>query len=379
MAALPLVLLLAGGSARRRRRRPRRRARAGRRSRPSATPVSPPTLIRADAPAPATAGSPEPAPGASPPAPASVPVPSAPLPQAAVEKLGQGDRAFLERDYRSALFAYQDAVYLAPRSPTARVKLGRAYLALRYTAQAIAQAEQALAVDPANADARKLAEDAKATLAGGRAPARGSVPAAAQAVAPPPSAPAVQPAPRVFRFVPDSPEPAAAAPAPSAASVAVPRTTAVVEPPRDGAGAQASAEGAGGLVAAAPAAAPKGATAGQRYRAALEHVQNREFEKAIAALTEAIALDPRLAVAYAARASARFGLGKYREAAEDYRAALAFDPNLGTPVYGLAECYRVQGESRNAAEMYQRYAESRAPDVRDDLRAIAARRAQELR
>jgi tetratricopeptide (TPR) repeat protein len=306
--------------------------------------------------------------------------PAPPLPQAAVEKLGQGDRAFLERDYRSALFAYQDAVYLAPRNPVARVKLGRAYLALRYPAQAIAQAEQALAVDPANAEAKKLVEEAKDPSRAAAPPRAAPAPAAAaaQPAAPPAAAPVAQPAARVFRFVPD-PEPAASAAAPPAAGPE--RMPPAANAPRDDVRAQASAADPARTVAAAPAPAapPPGATAGQRYRAALDHLQNREFEKAIAALTEAIALDPRLAVAYAARASARFGLGKYREAAEDYRAALAFDPNLGTPVYGLAECYRVQGESRNAAEMYQRYAESRAPDVRDDLRAIAARRAHELR
>ncbi len=107
-------------------------------------------------------------------------------------------------------------------------------------------------------------------------------------------------------------------------------------------------------------------------------MSNREFEKAIAELTQAIVLDPRLAVAYAARASARFGLGRYREAADDYRASLAIDENLGTPLYGLAECYRVLGDGAKAAEMYQKYADSRAPDVREDLRTIAAKRAQEL-
>jgi tetratricopeptide (TPR) repeat protein len=124
---------------------------------------------------------------------------------------------------------------------------------------------------------------------------------------------------------------------------------------------------------------PGGPTAGQRYRAGLELMSNREFEKAIAELTQAIVLDPRLAVAYAARASARFGMGRYREAADDYKASLAIDENLGTPLYGLAECYRVLGDGKRAAEMYQRYADSKAADVREDLRTISAKRAQELR
>jgi tetratricopeptide (TPR) repeat protein len=124
---------------------------------------------------------------------------------------------------------------------------------------------------------------------------------------------------------------------------------------------------------------PGGPTAAQRYRTGLELMANRDFEKAIAELTQAIVIDPRLAVAYAARASAKFGVGRYRESADDYHASLAIDPNLGTPLYGLAECYRVLGEGKRAAEMYQRYADSKAPEVREDLRAIAAKRAQELR
>ena len=56
---------------------------------------------------------------------------------------------------------------------------------------------------------------------------------------------------------------------------------------------------------------------------------------------------------------------------------IVLDPGMGTPLYGLAECYRVLGDP-SAAEMYGRYARSRAPDVREELRSIAARRAQEL-
>ncbi len=130
----------------------------------------------------------------------------------------------------------------------------------------------------------------------------------------------------------------------------------------------------------APAATPAQAqAAATHYRTALGQLQNREWSKAVAELSDAILANPKLAVAYSARGSAQFGLGKYREAAEDYRIATQLDPKLGTPVYGLAECYRVLGDGKKAAEMYDRYARSSAPDVRDDLRALAAKRADELR
>ncbi|MFO0580647.1 MAG: hypothetical protein U0229_00090 [Anaeromyxobacter sp.] len=138
-----------------------------------------------------------------------------------------------------------------------------------------------------------------------------------------------------------------------------------------------AAPGSAPAAAPAPAPAPKPQTAAQRYRTGVGLIGSRDYAGAVAELTEAIALDPRLAVAYAARASARFGLGKYREAADDYKASMGLDPGLATPLYGLAECYRQLGDPA-AVEMYQRYADSKAPDVREDLRAVASKRAAEL-
>jgi len=266
--------------------------------------------------------------------------------QALVEKLGQGDRLFLAGDHRNALFAYQDAVYMQPRYAPSRVKLGRAYLALRYAAQAVAQAEEALAADPDSGEARKLLEEARS------APARPAVASSPGAEAAPVAAspPPPRSSPRVFRF---TPEPQDAAPLANE-----PRTISGA-PPATG--------------RAAPASAPL------HYRTALVHLENREWAKAAAELSSAILADPKLAVAYAARGSAYFGLGEYRDAAEDYADALLLDPALATPLYGLAECYRVAGDAKHAAEMYERYAQSSSSDVREDLRAIATKRAQELR
>jgi tetratricopeptide (TPR) repeat protein len=331
-----------------------------------------------------TAGSGEPKPPAAPAPPAA----GAPLSPAVIEKMGQGDRAFLERDYRTALFAYLDATYAAPASAVPRVKLGRAYLAMRYPARAVEQAEKALALDPENADARKLLEEARSAAA--------SAPPATSLPPPPQGKPAATaPGARVYRFVPDADASASGAgaapasggtPAPTgrAATAAMPRAETAASAPR-APGAPAPVVAAEPVRGPAPdatsatAAKPPGASAAQRYREGLDHLRDREFDKAIASLTDAVELDPRLAVAYAARASARFGLGAYREAADDYRTAIALDAKLATPLYGLAESLRALGQQKEAAEMYRRYAESQAPDVRDDLRALAVKRAQELR
>jgi tetratricopeptide (TPR) repeat protein len=334
-------------------------------------------LVLAQAPAAAATPASLPPPPAAPSGgPAVAPAPTtgavsadAALPRAAVEKLGAGDRAFLDRDYRSALFAYMDAAYLAPASAAPRAKLARVYLALRYPERAIDQAEKALAVDPANGEARKVLDEARS--GGAQAAAPRAAPSGSPAAAPRGGAP---PAPRVFPYAPEpaAAEAAPARPAPAVAPAPAPAAPAPAPVP-------APARSAGAASSPGPAAQPQPASAAQQYRQGIEHLRNREFDKAVAALTQAVTLDPGLAVAYSARASARFALGAYRDAAGDYRAALDRDAKLATPLYGLAECHRVLGEPKDAAAMYQRYAESRAPDVREDLRAVAAKRAVELR
>ncbi|MFT3915648.1 MAG: hypothetical protein QM704_16495 [Anaeromyxobacteraceae bacterium] len=314
-----------------------------------------------------------PAPAAAAPAPAA----SAVAPTTAVlEKLAAGDRAVAAGDLKNALFAYQDAAYAQPEYLTSRVKMGRTYLAMRYPDFAMAQAEIVLKGDPSNPEALALLDDAR------RAPPRSAAPSA------PATAEAPRPGPRTFKIVPEQPPAAAPAAAESAAAppAAGPATTEapsaaapVGSAPLAVAAAPAvvPAPGSAPAAAPAPAPAPKPQTAAQRYRAGVGLIGSRDYAGAVAELSEAIALDPRLAVAYAARASARFGLGKYREAADDYKASMGLDPGLATPLYGLAECYRQLGDPA-AVEMYQRYAESKAPDAREDLRAVAAKRAAEL-
>ena len=288
--------------------------------------------------------------------------------QALVDKLGQGDRLYLAGDYRNALFAYQDAVYMQPRYAPAHLRLGRCYMAMRYPVQAISQAESALAEEPENTEARKLLAEAKDAAAKLPPPPPGTAAA---------SESAAKPAPRVYKLTPEGEASAAAPSAPAGAAAspaAVPPVAIVAVAPSAERKPKAPPEPPADTVTQAQAQ-----VAAQHYRTALGQLQNREWAKAVAELSDAILANPKLAVAYSARGSAQFGLGKYREAAEDYRTATQLDPKLGTPIYGLAECYRVLGDGKKAAEMYVRYAKSTAPDVRDDLRALAAKRADELR
>ena len=114
-----------------------------------------------------------------------------------------------------------------------------------------------------------------------------------------------------------------------------------------------------------------------RYRAGVDLLARGDYALAAEALDLAIASDPKLGIAYVARGNARLGLGRTRGAALDYLAALELAPGLAMPLYGLAECYRAEGDPR-ALELYARYAESRAADVREDLRTLAVRRVSEL-
>jgi len=105
------------------------------------------------------------------------------------------------------------------------------------------------------------------------------------------------------------------------------------------------------------------------------------FAEALASFDEVVGSDPKLAVARAARASARFGLERYDDAAEDYRQALALDPALATPLYGLGECMRQRGDHAAAARYYEAYLRTppTAPDAREDLRQVARRRLEETK
>jgi tetratricopeptide (TPR) repeat protein len=274
---------------------------------------------------------------------------AAPLPQATLDKIAEGDRSYVAGDFRQALFAYQDATYLSPRSAAARVRLGRAYLALRYPDRAVESAQQALADDPESTDAKTLLEESRTQAATGGGVA---TPLTAMPATPAPA----KPGPKTYKLTPPPDEAK-----PPSGPRALAASTAIVATP------------------APAAAAPDPAAAAQHYRTAIGLLQNRDWSGAVHELSQAIHDDPNLAVAYSARGSAHFGLGKYAEAAEDYQKASALDPNLGTPVYGLAECYRMLGDKQKAAAAYEKYARSTASDVREDLRAAATKRAAELK
>ena len=123
--------------------------------------------------------------------------------------------------------------------------------------------------------------------------------------------------------------------------------------------------------AGVPAAGSRQALAREAYERGVRLVLSRDYAAAVQALTEALAADATLAVAYTARGSANVGLRRFYEAAADYQDALRLDPTRASPLFGLAECYRALGRAADARIYYDRYAVSTAADMQPVLQATA--------
>ena len=225
-----------------------------------------------------------------------------------------GDKAFAAKDFRTALFAYQDATREDPTSAIVLVKLGDTYSHMGHDAEAIESYARALKVDPKNT-------------------------AAAQGI--------TASRERMAMLAPVSPPEPPPKPVEALKPVEAPK-------PVDEAGAR------------------------ERYTAAVKLIHERKYAEAIPILEEALQKKPGYGVALVARGSAHMGLLQYEAAAADYSAARASDPSLASPLFGLAEAYRAMGQGGKAAQMYKEYAASTAPDVQPQLRDYAAKNAQAL-
>ena len=70
--------------------------------------------------------------------------------------VAQGDAAMLGGDALSAIGLYKNAISLAPRAMSPRLKLAQAYLTAGMKTQAVAEAKRALLIDPQNHDAKEF-------------------------------------------------------------------------------------------------------------------------------------------------------------------------------------------------------------------------------
>lgn len=141
----------------------------------------------------------------------------------------------------------------------------------------------------------------------------------------------------------------------------------------------ASPQGQGKPVGSGPIAESTRERARQSYELGVQQINGRDYASAVQSLSQAISLEPTLAVAYIARGSANIGLRRFAEAAADYQYALRLDGAMASPLYGLAEAYRGMARPQDARGFYERYVGSTAKDVRPELKAEAQRKLQALR
>jgi tetratricopeptide (TPR) repeat protein len=233
----------------------------------------------------------------------------------AASMMAAGDRAIAARDFRTALFAYQDATREDPGSAIVMVKLADTYARMGHDPEAIEYYARALKLEPRNSAASQGIRNCRERMA-----------LLAPSVAP--------------RMVEPPPRPVEAKP--------------LETRPVDEAGAR------------------------ERYTAAVKLINERKYADAVPVLDDTLQRKPGYGVALVARGSAHMGLLQYEAAAADYDAARTSDPTLASPLFGLAEAYRAMGQPAKAAELYKEYAASPASDVQPRLRDYAARNAQAL-
>ncbi|MCE9666819.1 tetratricopeptide repeat protein [Myxococcus stipitatus] len=140
-----------------------------------------------------------------------------------------------------------------------------------------------------------------------------------------------------------------------------------------------SPQAAGQPPGSGPVADTTRAQARRAYEEGVKRIGSKDFPGALTHLTQAIQLEPMLAVAYTARGSANIGLRRYAEAAADYQFSLELEPGAASPLYGLAESYRALGRNAEARILYERYAASTAADVRSQLQEESRQKASKLR
>ena len=128
-----------------------------------------------------------------------------------------------------------------------------------------------------------------------------------------------------------------------------------------------------------PVAETTRASARQYYEYGVQLIGQKRYAEALNYLNEAVRLEPTLTVGYVARGSTLIGLRRFNEATLDYGYALRLDPARSDAVYGLAEAYRGLNRIDEARTYYQRYASSRAPDVRPELQVDAQNKLNQMR
>lgn len=216
----------------------------------------------------------------------------------AIEVIREADNHLANGNYRLAIFTYRDALIKNPNSIQARYNLGIALAKIERYEQAIAEWEKVLLLDPNNAGARENIKRAKAKISGASEPAP-SVTAKG----------AAQPA--LAQGNPQSTQPS----------------------PVDDLLAKAS----------------KANSAGD-YATAIKHIE------------ELMAIRKDVAESYIIKGDALLGMARYLDSINEFKKALALNPHLADPLFGMAEAYRLLAKTDMAIQYYKLFLNSPAPD-----------------
>ncbi|MCX7957779.1 MAG: tetratricopeptide repeat protein [Deltaproteobacteria bacterium] len=276
---------------------------------PSATPVVPPVTVSPavpkPTPSPVTSESKTMAPVTQQPAQQSVPaagsdtmMKSSLANDPAIEIIKEADGHLANGNYRLAISTYRDALIKNPNSIQAHYNLGIALAKVERYEQAIAEWEKVLQLDPSNSGAQENINRAKAKLSG-----------ASSTVSPSASVTQARP---------------------SQQSTEQPQTQ--VSPVDD-------------LLAKANKANSAG-----------------DYASAIKYIDELMVIKKDVADAYVVKGDALLGMAKYLDAINEYKKALALNPQLANPLFGMAESYRLLAKTDMAIQYYKLFLNSPAPD-----------------
>ncbi len=88
--------------------------------------------------------------------------------------------------------------------------------------------------------------------------------------------------------------------------------------------------------------------AGDELNKGMAFFDKQDFEKAIPHFTEAIKLDPKLAMAFSNRGGAYLSIGKHEAAIGDCTEAIKLDPKLAVAYYIRGVAYKEKGDPEKA-------------------------------
>lgn len=87
-----------------------------------------------------------------------------------------------------------------------------------------------------------------------------------------------------------------------------------------------------------------------------------DYATAIKYIEELMTIRKDVAEAYVVKGDALLGMAKYLEAINEYKKALALNPQLADPLFGIAEAYRLLAKTDMAIQYYKLFLNSQAED-----------------